>query len=327
MPAERVIDVEVERLLVEDRRGGALVLVGPAADLDHPLHERDGEFGVLLGHDVGAGDGGGDVGHLEAPVRVPRQVLDRRELARRLRQLRQGAGLHVHRVDDALLERRLQRPECQIVLVVAPQPQLRRVLHERAHHLGLVVPVVRVGELDDIDVLARHAVHPEHELDALLLLDAPPVGLDGVLAPRQADLLALEVRHPVDVVAGAHQHDAAFARGVRHAKEARAADVGHDVDGREEAAEADHVVEVVDVVRVPVVLGLGTEIEVVDAELLVLLLGPAQFLVDVARRDQRAVRVVDLVPVQVHRAQLLALHHHLRHVSPLLVSAASPDRR
>lgn len=37
VPAERVIDVEIARLRVENRGRGALVLVGPAADLDHPL--------------------------------------------------------------------------------------------------------------------------------------------------------------------------------------------------------------------------------------------------------------------------------------------------
>ena len=61
-----VLDVEVEGLLVEDRRGGMLVLVGPAPDLDHALHERDDELGVLLGHLGGAGDHGGDVGDLQA---------------------------------------------------------------------------------------------------------------------------------------------------------------------------------------------------------------------------------------------------------------------
>ena len=61
-----VLHVQVERLLVEDRRRGVLVLVGPASHLDHALHERDGEFGVLLGHHLGAGDGGGNVGHLQA---------------------------------------------------------------------------------------------------------------------------------------------------------------------------------------------------------------------------------------------------------------------
>ena len=87
-----------------------------------------------------------------------------------------------------------------------------------------------------------------------------------VQAVREADLLALEVRHPVDVVVGAHHHDAALARNVRHAQETGPADVRVDMDGAEEAAEADQVVEVVDVVRVPVVLADGAAEEVVDAE-------------------------------------------------------------
>ena len=224
-----------------------------------------------------------------------------------------GPGLHVHRVDDALLERRLERAEGQVVLVVAPQPQLGRVLHLRAHHLGLVVPVVRVGELDDLHVVAGHAVQPEHQLDALLLLDAPPVGLDLVLAAREADLLALEVGHPVDVVPGAHHHHAALARRVRHAQEPRAADVGLDVDRREQAAEADQVVEVVDVVRVPVVLLAGAEVQVLDPDLLVLLLRPAELLVDVGGGDQRAVGVVHLVPAKIHAGERLSCDDRLRH--------------
>ena len=122
---------------------------------------------------------------------------------------------------------------------------------------------------------------------------------------READLLALQVGHPVDVVPGAHHHHAALARRVRHAQEPGPADVGLDVDGREQAAEADQVVEVVDVVRVPVVLLAGAEVQVVDADLLVLLLGPAQLLVDVAGGHQRAVGVVHLVPVERHGAELL----------------------
>ena len=211
--------------------------------------------GCFCGHHVGAGDGGGDVGHLQGPVRIPRQVLDGLELAGRLGKLRKRPRLHVHGVDDAFLERRLQGAEGQVVLVVAPEPQFGRVLHQRAHHLGLVVPIVRIGELDDLHVGAGHAVQPEHQLDALLLLDPPPVGLDGVQALREADLLALQVDHPVDVVAGAHHHDTALPRRVRHAQEPGPTDVGVDVDGGEQPAEADHVVEVVDVVRIPVVLG------------------------------------------------------------------------
>ena len=227
---------------------------------------------------------------------------------------------------DALLERRLQRAEGQVVLVVAPQPQLRRVLHLRAHHLGLVVPVVRVGELDDLHVGAGHAVDAEHQLDALLLLDAPPVGLDLVLAAREADLLALQLGHPVDVVAGAHHHHAALARRVRHAQEPRPADVGLDVDGREQAAEANQVVEVVDVVRVPVVLLAGAEVQVLDPDLLVLLLGPAELLVDVGGGDQRAVRVVHLVPAKIHAGERLSCNDRLRHVSSFPV-CGSPDGR
>jgi hypothetical protein len=50
---------------------------------------------------------------------------------------------------------------------------------------------------------------------------------------------------------------------MRHSQQPGPADVGVDVDGREQAAEADQVVEVVDVVRVPVVLGAGAEIQVI----------------------------------------------------------------
>ena len=207
------------------------------------------------------------------------------------------AGLRVDRVDDALLERGLERPEGQVALVVALEPQLGGVVHRR-QHLGLVVPVVRVRELDDLDVVHRHVVQPQHQLDALVFLDAPPVVLDGVQALRQADLLALQVLHPVDVVARPHHHAAAFARRVRHAQQPRAAQVRLHVDRREQSAEADQVVHVVDVVRVPVVLPARAQEAVRDADLLVLLAGPAQFLVDVARRDQRAVGVVDLLPIQ-----------------------------
>ena len=167
---------------------------------------------------------------------------------------------------------------------------------------------------------------PEHQLDALLLLDAPPVGLDLVLAPREADLLALQLGHPVDVVAGAHHHHAALARRVRHAQEPRPADVGLDVDGREQAAEANQVVEVVDVVRVPVVLLAGAEVQVLDPDLLELLLGPAELLVDVGGGDQRAVRVVHLVPAKIHAGERLSCNDRLRHVSSFPV-CASPDGR
>ena len=149
MPSVGILDVQVERLLVEDRRRGVLVLVGPAPHLDHALHERDDELGVLLGHHVGAGDGGGDVGHLQGPVRIPGQVLDRLELARRLLEMLEGLALGIDRIDDALFQRRLQRTEGQVVLVVTLEPQFGRVLHG-LQHLGIVVPVIRVGELHDL---------------------------------------------------------------------------------------------------------------------------------------------------------------------------------
>ena len=79
------------------------------------------------------------------------------------------------------------------------------------------------------------------------------------------------------------------------------------VDGGVESAEADQVVEVVDVVRVPVVLAAGAEKGVLDANLLVFLAGPTQFLVDVASRYQGTIGVVHLVPIQRYRAEFLFL--------------------
>ena len=142
-------------------------------------------------------------------------------------ELPERLALVVDRVDLAVEQRVLQRPEGQVVLVVAAQPQLRRVV-QRRKHLGLVVPVVRIGELDELDVVDRHAVHAQHELDAGVLLDAPPVVLDGVQALREADLLALELLHPEDVVPGAHQHHAALVH-LRRPQQHGPADVG--VDG------------------------------------------------------------------------------------------------
>ena len=163
---------------------------------------------------------------------------------------------------------------------------------------GIIVPVVRIGEFDDLHVLAGHAVHPEHQLDALFLLDPPPVVLDHVQALREADLLAFQFDHPVDVVRGAHHHAAAFVRCMRHTQEPGPADVGVNMDGREQAAEADQVVEVVDVVRVPVILALGAQEGVLHADLLVLLPGPAQLLVHIAGRHEGTIGVVHLFPIQ-----------------------------
>ena len=187
-------------------------------------------------------------------------------------------------------------PEGVVVLVVAPHPQLGRVVH-RCEHLGLVVPVVRVRELDELDVVHGHAVEHEHVLDAHVLLDPPPVVLDRVQALSDADLLALEILHPEELVVRPDGHAAALVD-PRRPEQHGAANVGVDGDRRIQAAEADQVVEVVDVVRVPVVLGGVAEVGVLDADLLVLLAAPAQLLVHVVGGDHRAVGEPDLVPVQ-----------------------------
>jgi MscS family membrane protein len=120
-------------------------------------------------------------------------------------------------------------------------------------------------------------------------------------SPEQADLLARQVGHPVDVVTGADHHATALVD-MGRAQEARAADVGVHVDRREQAADAEQVVEVVDVMRVPVVQGGGAEIGVLDADLLELFAHPAERLVDIAGGHDRAVRVPGLFPVQGCRA-------------------------
>ena len=76
MAPVRILDVQVERLLVEDRRGGVLVLVGHRPTLIIPFMNVD-ERQVLLGHDVRAGDGGGDVGY----CKVQSGYLDRSSIA------------------------------------------------------------------------------------------------------------------------------------------------------------------------------------------------------------------------------------------------------
>ena len=68
------------------------------------------------------------------------------------------------------------------------------------------------------------------------------------------------------------------------------------MDGREQTAEADEVVEVVDIVRIPVVLSTGAEGPVLDANFLVLLSGPAQFLIHIAGGYERAVGSCNTLP-------------------------------
>ncbi len=183
------------------------------------------------------------------------------------------------------------------MLVVAAHPQLRRVVHRRGQHLGLVVPVIRVGELDELDIIHGHVVQHQHVLDAHVFLDAPPVVLDGVEALGDADLLAFQVLHAEDFVAGAHLHHPTLVD-PRRPQQHGAAEVGVDMDRRVQAAEADQVVEVVDVVRVPVVLGCVAEVGVLDADLLELLTAPAQLLVNVVGGHHGAVGEPHLFPVQ-----------------------------
>ncbi len=74
------------------------------------------------------------------------------------------------------------------------------------------------------------------------------------------------------------------------------ADVRVHMDGREQTAEADEVVEAADIVRIPVVLSTGAEEPVLDANFLVLLSGPAQFLIDIAGGYERAVGWCNTLP-------------------------------
>ena len=134
-----------------------------------------------------------------------------------------------------------------------------------------------------------------------MLLDAPPIVLDGVQALRQPDLFAFEILHPVDLVAGADHHAAAFVRRVRHPQQHGPAQVRLNVDRGEQTAEADQVVHVVDVVRIPVVPALGAKEGVLDADLLVFLTGPTEFLIDIAGRDEGAIGVVNFLPIQGNR--------------------------
>ncbi len=213
-------------------------------------------------------------------------------------------------------QRRLQRAEGQVVLVVAAHPQLGRVVHRRdLQHLRLVVPVIRVGEFHKLHIVHCHVVQHQHVLDAHVFLDPPPVVLDGVQALGDADLLASQVLHAEDRVTSANGHAAAFVYPCR-TQEPGAADIRVNVNRRIEAAEADQVVKVVDVVRVPVVLGRVAEVGVLDAELLELLAAPAQLLVDVIGGHHGAVGEPYLVPAQGHRCAypFLRCHDH----APLL---------
>ncbi len=186
------------------------------------------------------------------------------------------------------------------MLVVTAHPQLGRIVHRRDQHLGFVVPVIRVGELHELDIIHGHVVQHQDIFDGHVFLDAPPVVLDGVQALRDADLLAFQILHAEDRVAGAHDQTTTFVD-PGCPEQYGAADVGVDVDRGIQPAEANEVVEVVDVVRVPVVLGCVAEVGVFNADLLELLAAPSQFLVNVVGGNHWAVGEPHLFPVQWYR--------------------------
>jgi hypothetical protein len=74
------------------------------------------------------------------------------------------------------------------------------------------------------------------------------------------------------------------------------ADVRAHMDGREQTAKGGEVVEAADIVRIPVVLPTGTEEPLIDANFLVLLSGPTQFLIDIAGGYERAVDWYNTLP-------------------------------
>ncbi len=123
--------------------------------------------------------------------------------------------------------------------------------------------------------------------------------LTCVHALGEADLLAFQFAHPVDVVPGTDHHAAAFVWSMRHAQQSGPTDVRVNVDGRKQTTEADEVVQVVDVVRIPVVFARRSQEGVLHADLLELFPRPAQFLVDIAGGYEWTIRVVHLFPIKL----------------------------
>ena len=142
-----------------------------------------------------------------------------------------------------------------------------------------------------------------------MFLDSPPVVLDGVQALRDADLLAFQILHPEDIVASPHCHTAAFVYPCRPQQHG-SADVRVNMNWGIKTTEADQVVQIVYVVRVPVVLWCVAEIGVLDADLLELLTAPPQLLVDIVRGYHGAVGEPHLFPIQRYRAGFLDSFHH-----------------
>ena len=86
-----------------------------------------------------------------------------------------------------------------------------------------------------------------------MFLDAPPVVFKGVEALCDTYFFTLQVTHPEDVVFGPHHHAATFEGYVCQTQHPGFALVRHNVDSWEQATEANQVVQVVNLVRVPVV--------------------------------------------------------------------------
>ena len=153
-----ILNVQIVGLLVEDRRRRVLVFVGPAPNPDHAFHERYDKLRMLLGHYIGAGNDGGDIGNLQPPVRIPGQVLNGSKFTRRFLYMLEDSALCVDRIDLSFKQRSFQRTKGQVVFVVTVQLPMCRI-DQGYQHLGIVVPVVRVREIDELDIFFRHAVH------------------------------------------------------------------------------------------------------------------------------------------------------------------------
>jgi hypothetical protein len=69
------------------------------------------------------------------------------------------------------------------------------------------------------------------------------------------------------------------------------------VDGGEAPAEADEIVEVMDVMWVPVILTTRAEKSVPYSYLLILLADPTQFLIHITGGYERTIGVIYLVPI------------------------------
>jgi len=78
--------------------------------------------------------------------------------------------------------------EGQVVLVVPVQHHADG-LYNGSSMGRVLVPGIGIRELNNLSVVTSHAVHPQHQLDALLFSDPPPVAgersLDATESPRR----------------------------------------------------------------------------------------------------------------------------------------------